>query len=276
MSRTVVVEAKSVDDAVQKASDQFGITPESLKHDVISYGASGIFGLVGFKKAKIKVYLPKEKQKADAVSGEAAETETNLPPAEDNESSNALFDEKDDIDGKEDFAPNEEDVEAVVRFGRELLTTIINRITEDTRIETAVEKRNITLRVMGGNAGMLIGKKGQTLEAIQYIVEKAVNKKAVQRYHVLVDIEDYMENKISRLEVMARKTADKVKKTGKPVSVGQMNSQDRKIIHIALKNDPDVRTQSMGDGYYRKLVVFPKSFSRNKKRIPRKPSENRK
>jgi spoIIIJ-associated protein len=104
----------------------------------------------------------------------------------------------------------------------------------------------------------LIGKKGQTLEAIQYIVEKIVNKKSLEKIRVHVDIEGYLENRRINLERLSTRLAEKSKRIGKPVTIGQLNSYDRRVVHLVLKNDSDVRTQSIGDGFYRKLVIFPK------------------
>lgn len=279
MRRTVVVEDKTVDDAVEKACEKYGVDKESLKHDVISYGASGIFGIVGFKKAKIKVYLPEEKDTKD-IPLQRTPTKTTPPQIEpkvpeENLVAKQSIPQTDNM-GTAPSSPKERnaDIEQASQIGESLLMNIINRITDDATIETKAENDTITFQIIGGNAGILIGKKGQTLEAIQYIIEKAINNKCEIRQEVLIDIEDYMENKISRLEGMAIKTAEKVKKIGKPVSVGQMNSQDRKIVHIALKNDPDIRTQSVGEGYYRKLVVFPKGFSRKKQKGPKNNAPN--
>jgi len=96
--------------------------------------------------------------------------------------------------------------------------------------------------------------------------EKIVNRRHQNRLRVQVDIEGYLENKKNNLIQMAERLAKKAKRTGKPASIGQMNAHDRRIVHLALKNDSDVRTQSMGEGFYRKLVIFPKkTASRNQK-----------
>ena len=112
---------------------------------------------------------------------------------------------------------------------------------------------------------MLIGKRGQTLEAIQYLVEKIVNKQNEARIRILVDVEGYLDTRQSNLKRMASKMADKAQKINKPVTIGQMNAYDRRIVHLHLKDNQAVRTQSVGEGYYRKLVIFPKRRKRTKK-----------
>ena len=97
---------------------------------------------------------------------------------------------------------------------------------------------------------------------MQYLVEKIVNKQNEQRVRVLVDVEGYLKTRKTNLQKMASKMADKAKKTSKPVTIGQMNAYDRRTVHMHLKNNNAVRTQSVGEGYYRKLIIFPKKRRR--------------
>jgi spoIIIJ-associated protein len=120
--------------------------------------------------------------------------------------------------------------------------------------------------VSGGNSAVLIGKRGQTLEAIQYLVEKIVNKNRKGRVGIHVDVEGYLEKRRIRLQRLAVRMAEKVKSTGKPSAIGQMNAHDRRIVHIALQDDNRVRTQSKGEGFLKKLVIFPKKNSSSKQR----------
>ena len=113
--------------------------------------------------------------------------------------------------------------------------------------------------------GILIGKHGQTLDAIQSIVEKVINKRRKNRTRVLVDIEGYLETRKEKLEKLAMRLAEKSKRISKPISLGEMNAYDRRIVHIALKDNPDVLTRSRGEGPLRKLVIFPKNRNHSKR-----------
>jgi spoIIIJ-associated protein len=152
-----------------------------------------------------------------------------------------------------------------VDIGRQVLQRIIDAITTDAKISVEQDSERIFFNVNGGNAGILIGKRGQTLDAIQAIVEKVINKHKENRTRVLVDIEGYLETRRENLENLAMRLAEKSKRTGKPMSLGQMNAYDRRIVHIALKDNPDVQTRSRGEGPLRKLVIFPKRRSFSKK-----------
>jgi spoIIIJ-associated protein len=145
-----------------------------------------------------------------------------------------------------------------VATGKEALRRIIDFITSGAEIHVEAGEDRILFNVEGGNAGVLIGKRGQTLEAIQYLVEKIVNRQSDTRIRIQIDVEGYLNNRRENLKNLARKLSEKAKSTGKPATIGQMNAHDRRIIHLTLKNDQGVRTQSIGDGFYRKLVIFPK------------------
>lgn len=287
MSSTLEFEAKAVDQALEKASEALNIPVEKLQYSIISYGSSGIFGLVGVKKAKISVKVPDHVQ-IKAAPPEAEEAPEPVLDAEpdgwDAEGEDAgEYDDEAAVDRGEDeeaeydddeettervasmveetFGPEKPaidlDAEEVVR-GRDALRRIIDFITTgaDIRVETGPDR--ILYNIEGGEAGVLIGKRGQTLEAIQYIVEKIVNRQSENRIRIQIDVEGYLNNRRENLQSLARKLSEKAKSTGKPATIAQMNAHDRRIIHLTLKNDQGVRTQSIGDGFYRKLVIFPK------------------
>jgi len=104
---------------------------------------------------------------------------------------------------------------------------------------------------------VLIGKRGQTLDAIQYLVEKIVNKHSQKRLRLQVDVEGYLESRKKNLEDLAFRLAQKAQKNRKPMTIGQLKPQERRVVHLALKDYPDVRTQSVGEGFIRKLMIIP-------------------
>ena len=154
-------------------------------------------------------------------------------------------------------------------LGRSVLQRIVDSITSDAEISAEENSGWLFFNINGGNAGILIGKKGQTLDAIQSLVEKIVNKHNPHndRIRVQVDVEGYLETRKANLEKLAERLADKSKRIRKPISLGQMSAYDRRIVHLALKNDPDIRTKSRGEGYMRKLVIFPQKNSKQKQHL---------
>ena len=257
MSPSLEFEDKNVEMAVKKACEKLNIPREKLKHDVISYGSTGIFGLVGTKKARIRVTLPKTQD----VKMEESNKKIPKTDSLDQNVKNTDFQTEADIDDTIP-SPSEDDPKII---GREALQRIVDLITEDATISIEERSNRIFFDVKGGNSAVLIGKRGQTLEAMQYIVEKIVNKKRKERIGIQVDVEGYLEKRRINLEKTAFRLSEKVKRTGKPATIGQMNSHDRRIVHIALKDDNMVRTQSVGEGILRKLVIFPKKNSSRKR-----------
>ena len=113
------------------------------------------------------------------------------------------------------------------------------------------------MNVVGETSGILIGKKGKTLDALQYIINKAVNKSSDQKIKVLVDTENYRQRHKQSLVDLAQRLGEKVKRTGKPITISPMNPADRRIVHLALQNDRGLRTRSKGEGLLKKIVIFP-------------------
>ena len=159
--------------------------------------------------------------------------------------------------------------QASIDLGVEAVQKMADLITEDAHVEALTQADKLTLQINGGNTGILIGRKGQTLDAMQFLADKIINRQSEARVRVKVDIEGYMETRKANLKHLALKMAEKAKKTGRPATINQMSAQDRRIVHLALKEDAQVRTQSMGEGYYRRLVIFPKKRNsyRGKKRF---------
>ncbi len=286
MTSGLEFEGKNIENAIKKACEKLKVKEEKLKYDVISYGSTGIFGLVGTKKAKIRVTSPRQLKtrkhennssniKSSLILEEQDKTEISAMIEESFGENNLALKNNEEIGGivaelkeekveisSEKAQDNLQNNAHALIAGEEVLQKIIDLITTGAGIETRLEKNKIKYHVNGGNSAVLIGKKGQTLEAIQYIVEKIVNKTSQQKVMVHVDVENYLENRRLNLEKLSAKLAEKAKRVGRPVTIGQMNAHDRRVVHLLLKDDSGVRTQSIGNGFYRKLVIFPK---KNKK-----------
>jgi len=124
--------------------------------------------------------------------------------------------------------------------------------------ESADAPPSVTLNVSGEDLGILIGRRGLTLSSLQYLVRLMVSHQTKSREPILIDVEGYKERRYKNLEAYARQMAEKVKLTRKPFTFEPMSSFERRIIHVALSSDPDVTTESMGEGEDRKVVILPK------------------
>ena len=244
MTETIEFKGKNVDCAIQCACDELGVDKETLKFKIISRGSTGIFGLVGTKKARISVRQPVKEsspKKDEVASGNGVKNET---------------------------CDKNVDMEAVADNGKAVIDRILELISPESSVSVGLKNSRIHYDIIGGDAAILIGKRGQTLDAIQYVAEKIINKQSEQRIRIQIDVEGYLENRKASLKELSGRLSEKVKRTGKPVTVGHMTAHDRRIVHLALKNDKKVRTQSIGDGFLRKLVIFPKRQQTRRKKSP--------
>jgi spoIIIJ-associated protein len=277
-------EGKTVDHAVDEACKQFNLKKDDFKYDVLSYGSTGIFGLVGTKKARIRVRLPEKNRAKEAKETRRVADKDEPIEVSDNKEIKASDEGHNVPDNKEiktsdeghkvpdnkeikasDEGHGDWDKDETIALCKDSLQTIVDAITDDAEISVEVNSERILFDVKGGNAGVLIGKRGQTLEAIQYIIEKVANKQNERHVRVHVDVEGYLKTRRENLEKLAARLAQKAVRTGKPMTIGQMNAHDRRIVHLSLKNNTEVRTQSLGEGLYRKLMIFPRKKGREHK-----------
>jgi len=225
----------NVEKAIEKACKELNLKKEEIKHDIISHGSSGIFGLVGTKKAKIRVAI-------QDIEKEISHADFNIP--EEKLSGALVCDEKNE--------------NGYIEKGLDILKKILDTITDGAKTSVRNDGENICFDIDCSNPAVIIGKKGQYLDAIQYIVEKAVNKGKDEKYNIKVDVCGYLDKRHSKLRGLAEKIAEKSKAIGKPLSLGQMNANDRRVIHLALKNDSDIKTHSVGEGFIKKIVISPR------------------
>jgi len=215
-------EGKTTEDAIENASRELNLPVEELSIDIIEPGSAGIFGLVGSRRAKIRVTLKNQEHETD--------DDNELKITDDNGS----------------------------KIAKETLENILALIPVDTTVNAEQTDGKISLTIEGDKSGLLIGRKGKTLDALQYIVNKVVNKTLEKRTRVVVDSENYRQRRKESLTQLALKMGDKVKRIRKPLTTNPMNPHDRRIVHLALKEDEKLDTKSRGDGLLKKVIIIPK------------------
>lgn len=141
---------------------------------------------------------------------------------------------------------------------REILKGILVRMGIDVDMKVYEEEGGVRIELEDSCGGVLIGRHGQTLNSLQYILTRVLNKEGEERIRVTIDVENYRERRRRILEGIARKMARRVKETGKEVILEPMNPYERRIIHMALKDMEEVRTYSLGNGLFRRVVISPR------------------
>jgi len=127
------------------------------------------------------------------------------------------------------------------------------------RVEVSVKGEDLYLDISGEKEEILIGKHGRTLESLQFLFNRMVNKQLKEGIRVFVDVNQYKERRADSLRKMATRLGERVRRGEKPLTIGPFNSHDRRIIHLALKEDPDLATESLGEGEMKRIRILPKS-----------------
>lgn len=237
---------RNVKKAVQSAAQALEVPEDELKFDILSHGSTGIFGLAGIKKARIRVITTPSQPEPEAESIEKADQDISREPERPSSTETASgIDEAQDV-------------------GETLLRRIVDAISPESSITIDKNKHRLRFHIKGGHSGILIGKRGQTLEAMQLLVEKALRRLNGPTVRVQVDVEGYLAKKKAGLVRTAERLAKKVAEKGNPASIGYLNAQDRRVVHLALKNKKQVRTQSVGEGPLRKLMIYPRRKPKQK------------
>jgi spoIIIJ-associated protein len=225
-------EGDTIDQAIENALKALGVPREKITVDILSEGKKGIFGF-GAQKARIRASLRQfgiEPKKPPATIDEPE------PPVTDAEAS------------------------AIAEKARMTLADILRFMGIRASVETVADAKSgeTILEVRTENSGLLIGRKGQTLEALQYLVTRIVGESpGGEGPHLVVDIENYRERRRRSLEDMALRLGEKAKRQRKTVTVDALSAADRRVIHAALQDDPWVTTKSLGQGSYRRLLIIP-------------------
>ena len=268
----IEISAKTVDDAINEGLARLGTTSDKMEVDVIERESSGFLGLFGKHDAKVRVRL-KEIKPAPVVEKKVVkdtkpasvrnnvETKTEEKPVVDiQRKPKKKFDEIEKIEPVSADRQEKAKTDAI-----KFLTDVFKamKLEAVVNVEFDAAENELSIDVKAEDMGVLIGKRGQTLDSLQYIVSLAINKDSNEYVKVKLDSENYRIRRKETLENLAKNIASKVKRTGRQVSLEPMNSFERRIIHSALQSDPDCETFSEGNDPYRKVVVKPKNEGRS-------------
>ncbi|WP_455056019.1 RNA-binding cell elongation regulator Jag/EloR [Merdimonas faecis] len=278
----ITVSAKTLDDAITEALIQLGVTSDQLDYEVIEKGSPGFLG-IGMKQDEIKARRTHEESEVSELDEllkeevkEKTARETEKEEKEPQKTADKPVREK-KHKNKKKHEPKHEPEKAAEEKAEEVRKEIELAKVEDQTIEAcekfisdvmkAMNMENVkvtssideegalSINMEGPNMGILIGKRGQTLDSLQYLTNRVANKTQDGYVRVKLDTEDYRRRRKETLENLARNIAGKVKRTRRTVVLEPMNPYERRIIHSALQSDPAVSTHSEGEEPYRRVVV---------------------
>lgn len=262
--RTVRITAKTIEAAVAEGLEKLGISREEAVVHVVEQPSSGLFGLIHKKMAVVDISAPDEEAEEDTVEeaspAEEAKKETPAeePKAEEAapEAEEAPAEEKKAEREEPTFDPEEQ--KKVAEEAKTFLAGVFAGMHLAVTMECRMTEERIMINLVGDGLGILIGKHGQTLDALQYLTNLAAGKSFRHHYFILLDVENYRERRQDTLEALARRLAGKVKRTGEEIRLEPMAAGERRIIHLALQDDHAVSTDSEGEAPYRYVVIRPK------------------
>ncbi|MCR5148759.1 MAG: protein jag [Eubacterium sp.] len=221
---------KTVDDAITEACQSLMVTSDKLDYEVIEKGSSGFLG-IGTKLATIKARI-----KDDSEVGEVSVS----------------------AEAKEEVKDSSENTSEIVKLAndpKEFLDKVFKAMNMEVNVKVEQIGNDVNVELSGEEMGVLIGKRGQTLDSLQYLTSLVVNKGSNDYIRVKVDTENYRKRRKDTLENLAKNLAYKVKRTKRPVTLEPMNPYERRVIHSILQNDKYVSTHSEGEEPFRRVVI---------------------
>ena len=271
---SITVSAKTVNDAIMEASIQLGVVSTEMEYDVIEEGSAGFLG-IGRKQAVIRAWKKVEKKEEKPVKPVKVEKEfkkENKPVKKEVKKENKVENKPEHKPAKPAKVEKVEKVVEVVEDEKEeklcevepqtiaaceaFLKDVLKTMDMEVEITSCIDEDGaLSINMEGENMGILIGKRGQTLDSLQYLTNRVANKMQEGYVRVKLDTEDYRKRRKETLENLAKNIAHKVKRTKKAVSLEPMNPYERRIIHSALQADKYVSTHSEGEEPSRRVVV---------------------
>ena len=288
MKGSIRVSAKTLDDAITEALIQLGVTSDRLEYNVIEKGSAGFLG-IGMKQAVIEAWKKEDKEEEEFLKA-VEETIRENPvkeyfAKEDNVKEDDVKEHQAEEAAKKEEAVREEKTEKeeasanakeeksepvsvkekellakvedeTIRYVEQFVKDTLKAMDMDVEITSSIDKDGaLYVDMKGENMGILIGKRGQTLDSLQYLANRVANKHQSGYVRVKLDTENYRARREETLKHLAKNIAHKVKRNRRPVILEPMNPYERRIIHSTLQSDPYVTTHSEGEEPYRRVVV---------------------
>ena len=271
MNGSIRVSAKTVDDAITEALIQLGVTSDRLEYEVIEKGSAGFLG-IGMKQAVIEARRkpePKEEKieepvveepvKAEPKKVETVQPQKAAAEKKADEPQKAAFEKAVEKEVKEEVKKETKLVEVqpqTIEAVEDFLKNTMKAMDMEVELKTEIDQDGaLCVDISREHKGILIGKRGQTLDSLQYLANRVANKHQEGYVRVKLDTENYRARREETLRHLAKNIAHKVKRNRRPVALEPMNPYERRIIHSALQSDPYVMTHSEGEEPFRKVVI---------------------
>jgi len=247
--------APTVDEAIEKGLNDLGLPRESVDIEILDEGGKGLFGL-GNRQARIRLTIKSELYETEVVTPQAEPTKTEETLVQEP----MIKDDLHDLDEEPPFLGDDYVLDIARDVVSELLEKMKVRATVTAEYLPASDARSripVRVNVQGDDLSYLIGRQAETLNALQYISSLIVNKEIGRSIPIIVDVEGYRTRRENQLRLLARRMADQAISTGRRQVLEPMPANERRIVHIELRENPEVTTESIGEEPRRKVTIIP-------------------
>lgn len=270
----VEAEGQSIDEAIERALQQLGVERARAEIEIVENATRGIFG-IGGRKAKVRASLrtplnldpetpprpapPPSPPQQPAPTEKIRPATQAAPPAPSKSAPRAPSSRRPtsgDSASLKTAAPQAMD-EKTIEQARKTLEEVVRLMGAEGSVEVRQDDEGPRLLINGDTSGVLIGRRGQTLDALEYFINRTLSREEDAGVHLAVDSQDYRARRRTALIDLAQRLGERARKRGKTVTLNPMSPRDRRIVHLALQGDPSLTTRSSGKGYFRKLLIIP-------------------
>lgn len=267
MSQKMEYTGSDVTEAIGKACRELGVSQDALQIEVVAAGSSGIFGLFGKKKAVIAVTIKKSGREEKAVNRGGGEGSKPARPRRserrEDRKDERRGDRKSESRGGEALPARRAPEKPPAEITPEILATVqvdLEKILAlmgfGAQVSVSNEENRIVAKLEGGNEEEIIGPEGQTLDSLQYLMRKIISRRVEGKVMFSMDVGSYREVRRDDLEEMAVKLAEEVRGNGRTRSIPALNPAERRIVHMKLQDDPTIRSRSVGEGQFKKILIY--------------------
>jgi spoIIIJ-associated protein len=266
--RSIESEGETIDEAIEKALQTLRVGREQVEVEILAGATRGVFGFGGKKarvRATVRAPLVTRLEEGDRRPAPSDPRETPLIPSPSSSAPSIMA----------AVPAGSPPSDAVLERCRDLVVSLISHlgVSCTVRARPGEEAGVVVLEISGDSGGLLIGRRGATLDAIEYVVNRIIGREEeTAAGRVIVDVEGYRERRREYLTALAHRLAEKVKQSGHVVTLNPMSPRDRRVVHIALQGDTVVATRSQGEGHFRKILIVPVERPHKSPRQSRPPA----
>jgi spoIIIJ-associated protein len=271
--QSIESEGDTIDQAIENALRVLKLARDRVEIEILSDATRGLFGFGG-KPARVRaiVRAPLGAASSSTSMPQGVSQETSAAPPMHRVSRETRSDDESKRPETYPLAPQDRVVEstfgsvdATIDRSRQALQDLLEHLGVSCRVEVTPsdEPYQVTLAVTGDSSGLLIGRRGQTLDAIEHVINRMTGRSEDGKpSRIVIDVERYRERRQEYLDALAHRLAEKVKHTRRVITLNPMSPRDRRIVHLALQSDPGIETRSEGEGQFRKVLILPVDTAR--------------